>query len=346
MKQNNLLSEQLKYTGKASTPTHLHLYSYGCEGVEASCYQNLQALQPLLKDNAVNWVQIHGLQDAETIRELCQHFGIDFLTTQDILNADHQTKIEIHDTYNLVIIKQLIPLDDDEYQPQQLCIVQGTNYVLTFAETDTDFFEDIHTALERNVLKIRSRQSDYLLSVILNSIMAGFMSVITQMEDSLEDMEEQFLSSDDDQLPGIKDIQHHRRNYRLIKRSIFPLKEQISKLLHDDNPLLHKVNRPFFNDVNDHLQFVLQTLEGCRDLLSSLIDLYLSNNDQRMNGIMKQLTIVSTVFIPLTFMAGIWGMNFQWMPELSWKYGYLMAWALMAVVAAAVYVYLKYKKWN
>lgn len=346
MKQNNLLSEQLKYTGKASTPTHLHLYSYGCEGVEASCCQNLQALQPLLKDNAVNWVQIHGLQDAETIRELCQHFGIDFLTTQDILNADHQTKIEIHDTYNLVIIKQLIPLDDDEYQSQQLCIVQGTNYVLTFAETDTDFFEDIHTALERNVLKIRSRQSDYLLSVILNSIMAGFMSVITQMEDSLEDMEEQFLSSDDDQLPGIKDIQHHRRNYRLIKRSIFPLKEQISKLLHDDTPLLHKVNRPFFNDVNDHLQFVLQTLEGCRDLLSSLIDLYLSNNDQRMNGIMKQLTIVSTVFIPLTFMAGIWGMNFQWMPELSWKYGYLMAWALMAVVAAAVYVYLKYKKWN
>lgn len=98
--------------------------------------------------------------------------------------------------------------------------------------------------------------------------------------------------------------------------------------------------------MNDHLQFVLQTLEGCRDLLSSLIDLYLSNNDQRMNGIMKQLTIVSTVFIPLTFMAGIWGMNFQWMPELSWKYGYLMAWALMAVVAAAVYVYLKYKKWN
>lgn len=176
--------------------------------------------------------------------------------------------------------------------------------------------------------------------------MAGFMSVITQMEDSLEDMEEQFLSSNDDRLPGIKDIQHHRRNYRLIKRSIFPLKEQISKLLHDDTPLLHKVNRPFFNDVNDHLQFVLQTLEGCRDLLSSLIDLYLSNNDQRMNGIMKQLTIVSTVFIPLTFMAGIWGMNFQWMPELSWKYGYLMAWALMAVVAAAVYVYLKYKKWN
>lgn len=102
---------------------------------------NLQALQPLLKDNAVNWVQIHGLQDAETIRELCQHFGIDFLTTQDILNADHQTKIEIHDTYNLVIIKQLIPLDDDEYQPQQLCIVQGTNYVLTFAETDTDFLK-------------------------------------------------------------------------------------------------------------------------------------------------------------------------------------------------------------
>lgn len=348
MKQNNLLSEQLTYTGHTPTPTHLHLCSYRCDDVQTASCRNLQELLPLLRADAISWIQIHGLQDAETVRQICEHFHIDFLTTQDILNADHQTKIEVHDDYNVVIIKQLTPDGTDgELHPQQLCIVQGENYVLTFSETDTTFFEDVRTALERNVLKIRGRQSDYLLSVLLNSVMAGFMSIIAQMEDELEDMEEQFLSSDSDSLPGIKDIQHHRRDYRLIKKSIFPLKEQISRLLHDaDSRLLHKANRPFFSDVNDHLQFILQTLEGCRDLLSGLIDLYLSNNDQRMNGIMKQLTIVSTVFIPLTFMAGIWGMNFEWMPELSWKYGYLMAWGLMAVVGAAVYIYLKYKKWN
>ena len=122
-------------------------------------------------------------------------------------------------------------------------------------------------------------------------------------------------------------------------------KEQMSKLFHADNVLLHKANRPFFNDVNDHLQFVLQTLDGCRDMISALVDLYLSNNDQRMNNIMKQLTIVSTIFIPLTFLAGIWGMNFEWMPELGWKYGYLMAWGLMLVTGIGVYLFFKRKKW-
>ena len=158
--------------------------------------------------------------------------------------------------------------------------------------------------------------------------------------------------SHDKTLPGndhyhamdYKDLQLFRRNYRLIKKSIFPLKEQINKLFHAENKLLHKANRPFFNDVNDHLQFVLQTLEGCRDMLSALVDLYLSNNDQRMNGIMKQLTIVSTIFIPLTFLAGIWGMNFQWMPELSWRYGYFFAWGLMIVAAVSVFIYTEIQK--
>ena len=122
--------------------------------------------------------------------------------------------------------------------------------------------------------------------------------------------------------------------------------EEISKLLHPiDNDLLHKASRPFFNDVNDHLQFVLQTLDGCRDMISALVDIYLSNNDRRMNSIMKQLTVVSTIFIPLTFLAGIWGMNFQWMPELGWRYGYVFAWTLMLILVAVIYFYFKRKKW-
>ena len=161
----------------------------------------------------------------------------------------------------------------------------------------------------------------------------------------LEDMEGRLLSSNPAEMPGIEEIQQYRRIFRLIKKSILPLKEHINKLLHSDNTLLHKSNRPFFNDVNDHLQFVLQTLEGCRDMISALVDLYLSNNDQRMNGIMKQLTIVSTIFIPLTFLAGIWGMNFSWMPELNWKYGYLFAWILMLVTGTAVYLLFRRKKW-
>lgn len=344
MTKNNLLSEQLAYIGASRTPTHLHLCSYNAESICMRDGKDMDDLLPYLNPNAINWIQIHGFQNTEVIQRVCQHFNVDFLTMQDILNSNHQTKIEQHDTYNVVILK-LLSIKDGIYMPQQIAIVQGGNFLLTLIEKETDFLNDIKTALEKNVLKIRNRQSDFLLSVILNSVMASFISIISGMEEGLEDLEGQLLSPVQADMPGIENIQQYRRNFRVIKKCIMPLKEEISKLLHTDNDLLHKASRPFFNDVNDHLQLVLQTLDGCRDMISALVDIYLSNNDRRMNNIMKQLTIVSTIFIPLTFLAGIWGMNFRWMPELNWRYGYAFAWALMLALVAAIYIYFKRKKW-
>ena len=206
----------------------------------------------------------------------------------------------------------------DELLQQQVCIILGSNYVLTFLEKETDFFDDVNTALRNDVLKIRSRQTDYLFSVLLNSVMGNYISTISSIDDALEDLEEELL---------------------------LPLKEQYVKLLRAENLLIHKVNRAFFNDVNDHLQFVLQTIEICRETLSSLVDLYISNNDLRMNNIMKRLTIVSTIFIPLTFLAGVWGMNYKWMPELDWRYGYLFAWLVMGIIGIIVYLFFKKKNW-
>lgn len=344
MTKNNLLSEQLNYTGASHTLTHLHLCSYNAEGVFMQNAKEIDELKDGLREDAINWIQIHGFENTETIQRVCRYFDVDFLTTQDILNPKLLTKIEVHENYNVVILK-LLSASSDTYIPQQMAIVQGENFLLTFMEKETDFLNEINVALQKNVLKIRNRQSDYLLSVILNSVMASFMSIIAGLEDGLEDLEEQLLSPGEGGVPGIEDIQQFRRKFRVIRKCMMPFKEEISKLLHTDNGLLHKPNRPFFNDVNDHLQFVLQTMEGCRDMISALLDLYLSNNDQRMNSIMKQLTIVSTIFIPLTFLAGIWGMNFQWMPELGWKYGYFFAWALMLVLVIVIYFYFKRKKW-
>ncbi|WP_300724983.1 magnesium/cobalt transporter CorA [uncultured Bacteroides sp.] len=345
MTKNNLLSEQLNYNGASRTPTHLHLCCYNANDVSRYKADTIEELDQSLRNDCINWLQVHGLQNAASVRQVCERFNIDFLTTQDILNSNHLTKIEEHESYNVVILKLFTRNAEQDYEPQQLCIIEGENFLITFTEQETDIFNDIHSAIDNNVLKIRNRQTDYLLSVILNSSMANFTSILSTMEDELEDMEERFLSPDPDDDPGIDDIQAYRRNYRLIRKNILPLKEQFGKLFRAENNLLHKANRPFFNDVNDHLQFALQTLESCRDMLTALVDLYLSNNDRRMNNIMKQLTMVSTIFIPLTFLAGIWGMNFQHMPELSWKYGYLCAWILMIILAVAVYYYFKHKKW-
>ena len=159
--------------------------------------------------------------------------------------------------------------------------------------------------------------------------MGNYISTISSIDDALEDLEEELLTITSGDDIGIQ-IQALRRQYMLMKKAILPLKEQYVKLLRAENLLIHKVNRAFYNDVNDHLQFILQTIEICRETLSSLVDLYISNNDLRMNDIMKRLTIVSTIFIPLTFLVGVWGMNYKWMPELEWQYGYYLPRIVMA----------------
>ena len=348
--KNNLLSEKLIYTGDSLAPTHLHLCTYSTTEIQESSGNTFQSIKDTLDNTHINWLQVHGMKDTETIREICSHFEIDFLVLQDILNANHPTKIEEHDKYIVLILKLFYPNTHkgedelDELLQQQVCIILGSNYVLTFLEKETDFFDDVNTALRNDVLKIRSRQTDYLFSVLLNSVMGNYISTISSIDDALEDLEEELLTITEGYDIGIQ-IQALRRQYMLMKKAILPLKEQYVKLLHAENLLIHKVNRAFFNDVNDHLQFVLQTIEICRETLSSLVDLYISNNDLRMNNIMKRLTIVSTIFIPLSFLAGVWGMNYKWMPELDCRYGYLFAWLVMGIIGIIVYLFFKKINW-
>lgn len=348
--KNNLLSEKLIYTGDSITPTHLHLCTYNSTEVQETSGDTFQSVKDTLNNERINWLQVHGLKDTETIRQICSHFEIDFLVLQDILNANHPTKIEESDKYIVLILKLFYPNEHkeenglDDLLQQQVCIILGNNYILTFLEKETDFFDDVSVAVRNDVLKIRTRQTDYLLSVLLNSVMGNYIYTITSIDDALEDLEEELLTITNENDIGIQ-IQGLRRQYMLMKKSILPLKEQYVKLLRAENLLIHKVNRAYFNDVNDHLQFVLQTIEICRETLSSLVDLYISNNDLRMNDIMKRLTVVSTIFIPLTFLVGVWGMNFKEMPELDWRYGYLFAWILMIVITIIVYLYFRKKKW-
>lgn len=343
--RNNLLTEKLVYTGISDTPTHLHLCSYSGTEICETSEQTFQAVTDKLGNQQIHWLQVHGLKETEKIREICTHFDISFLTLQDILNVKHPTKIEESEQHIVLILKLFhFESANNELEQQQVGLVLGENYVLTFLENETTFFDDITEAIQKNVLKIRGRQADYLASVLLNSVIGNYITTITHIEEQLEDLEEKMLSITNNNDIGIE-IQTLRRQYMIMKKAILPLKEQYIKLLRSESSLFHKANRAFFNDTNDHLQFVLQTIEICRETLSSLVDLYISNNDLRMNNIMKRLTVVSTIFIPLTFLVGVWGMNFKQMPELEWGYGYLFAWILMVLIGIIVYLYFKKKKW-
>ena len=340
--KNNLLTEQLSYEGdSAALPTRLRLYNYNADDIQKYETDNSSSLLPhLSQPGYIHWLQIYGLRDTAEIEELCTHFGINFLLVQDILNTEHPCKIEEYDNYNIIIAKYF-----DKQQESQASIVQGTNFVLTFMEYETDVFQNIEKALSANVLNIRTRTSDYLLTVLLNSLVANYISLSERIDDELDDLESELLREKDNHEIGAQ-IQSLRRQYLQLKRTVLPLKEQYTRLIHSDSPLIHKANHAFFNDLNDHFSYLSQNIGICRETLSSLVDLYISNNDLRMNAIMKRLTIVSTIFIPLSFLAGVWGMNFEFMPELKWAYGYPAALTLMAAIGIGAYLLLRRKKWN
>ncbi len=340
---NNLLNEQLSYNGEESTPTTIKLYSYSNNGVDQKVIEqsNKQLdLDPTLK----YWIKVDGLSDVNLIKDITNQFNLNFLLAQDILNINHPTKIEEYDDFIIAILKFFVKDTDEEYQPLQITLVMGHNYLITFSEVAHPFMDKIISALEQDTLRIRQRSIDYLLTVVLNSIVTNHTTVIMDINDNLDDVEELILTNTTYNNLGIE-IQKNRKQYIKIKKAILPLKEQYGRLFRANPELVRHENIAFYNDVNDHLQYVLQNIELCRETLSSLADLYISNNDLKMNDIMKRLTVVSTIFIPLTFLVGVWGMNFTGMPELEWKFGYPVAWAIMLLIGIIVYLYFKIKKW-
>lgn len=338
--KNNFLSEKLTYNGDERTATHVHLVSYNSAGMTVSDNAEIDASALSLDPASVSWVRVHGLKDTERIRALCAAFGIDFLVVQDILNVDHPSKVEEYERYNFVVAKYSC-----RGEMAHISLVQGENFVLSFSETETALFDGVQKAITDNVLKIRTRPTDYLLSVMINGLVADYASLASSIDDDMDDLASELIAAVDARDIGAQ-ILSLRRRYMDLKRTVMPLKEQFSRLLRSDSRLIRKGTRPFLNDVNDHLLYVAQSIDSCRETLASLMDLYVSNNDLRMNDIMKRLTVVSTIFIPLTFLVGVWGMNFRNMPELEWKYGYAAAWGVMIVIGVIVYLFFRTKKWR
>lgn len=339
--RNNLLDENSAYSGEHKLRPVINVCMYSPDHFEMRSDIGTDFIENLKDFQGITWVRVCGLSSSETVSDLCSLYGVDALAEQDILNVSHPSKIEEKEKYNVVISK--IFLEDADVQ---VSIVQGSSFVLTFSEVgNLRIFEDVAEGIKKNVFKIRSRQTDYLLTVILNGIIANHLAEINHIDSQLDELESQLLLSENDKSLGIR-IQNLRREYLRVKQTAVPLKEQYPKLLRSDSVLIHKANRVFFNDVGDHILNVSQKIEICRETLASLVDLYIANNDLRMNDIMKRLTIVSTIFIPLTFLAGVWGMNFSNMPELEWKWGYPFAIGVMSIIGVSVFLLLRSRKWK
>lgn len=291
-----------------------------------------------------NWINLIGLHNVDHIKAIGSHFNIHHLVLEDILNTDHRPKTELHDGYLFFIAKMFSSSPDDEsYHFEQVSFIIGKNYLLTFQEKEGDVFNTIRGRLSDKESKLRVHKTDYLFYRLVDIIVDGYYYTLESVGDKIELLEDKIQENPTKE--NYKEIQQLKRDLIFLRKSVYPLREAIAKLTKENNGLIEQENITYFNDVYDHCIHVIDSIETYRDLTSSLMDLYMTSMSNKMNEVMKVLTVISTIFIPITFIAGVYGMNFQYMPELTLKWGYPITMVVMAILVIIMLGYFKIKKW-
>jgi magnesium transporter len=306
--------------------------------------EDVESVFPLRDAPSISWVNIDGVHDMAVIEKLGQHFLIHPLTLEDTVNTAQRPKFEEFDDYLYVVLKMLI-YDDNagRVRAEQVSLVLGHSFLISFQEAEGDVFDAVRERIRRGRGRIRRGGSDYLAYALIDCIVDHYFVALEHLGEKVEALEAQLDVADGDN--PLNAIFRLKQDMIYLRKQLWPLRETLSRFHKTENPLVQEKNRVFFADVYDHLLQGIEVIESLRDVLSGLQDLYLSMTGQRMNEIMKVLTIIATIFIPITFVAGIYGMNFEIMPELKWRGGYFMVWGIFIVIAAVMLFYFKRRKW-
>ncbi len=306
--------------------------------------ESIEACFPLKETPTISWIDIVGLHDVAIIEKLGQQFDIHSLLMEDVLNTNQRPKLEESESCLLIVLKGLrFNATQRDIQHEQISLVLGTDFVISFEEDTSDVFDPIRKRLRSQKGKIRKRGVDYLLYALLDAVVDSYFSVLEEIGDYIESLEEELVAEPTE--TTLHRIYTLKREMVALRRSIWPLREITASLARSDSELIGADTHLYFNDVHDHTMQAIETVEGFRDEISSMLDLYLSSISHRLNRVMHVLTLTATIFIPLTFIAGIYGMNFEHMPELKWRYGYFLIWGFMIVVGVGMVVFFKRKKW-
>ena len=292
----------------------------------------------------VSWINLSGIHDINVIQKLGTGFNLHPLALEDILNTQHRPKVEEMEGYSLIILKMLF--FDEETQAidtEQVSLVLGPHFVLTFQEREGDVFTGVRDRIQRSNGRIRQRGPDYLAYALIDSIVDSYFHILEKVGDRLAQLEDELINNPDQKI--LAQVHHYKRELMLLRKSVWPLREVINELHKEESAFVQESTQVFLRDLYDHTVQVLDTVEVFRDTVIGLQDLYMSAVGNRMNEIMKVLTIMASIFIPLTFVAGIYGMNFEYIPELKWRWGYFGVWGFMLACVAGMLVYFKRKKW-
>lgn len=335
----------VEYLGtKKTDEVVITVFDFKDDYLQERTIEDIRECFPLRDTDTVTWINIDGLHDVQALKTLNDHFGIHLLVQEDIVNTYQRPKVEDFGDYLFIVMHMLSsPGDGFHIQSEQLSVVLGRNFVISFQEIPGDVLGPVRERLRKGKGRIRTGGADYLAYALLDAVVDHYFLILEKFGELIEDLEEELLDRPDPSHLG--QIHRYKREMILMRRTVWPLRELVGYLERAESDLIQAKTVPFLRDVYDHTVQVAEAVETFRDMLSGLQEIYLSSISNRMNEVMKVLTIASVIFAPLTFIVGVYGMNFAFMPELTWRYGYLAVWGVMVVTTLGMLAFFRKRKY-
>jgi magnesium transporter len=293
---------------------------------------------------SVTWINIGGLHEIDVIEKVGKHFDLHPLLLEDVVNTGQRPKLEDYGNYLFIVLKMLsYNEEEDIIEAEQISLVLGQNFVISFQENVGDVFNPVRERIRKTKGRIRKVGADYLAYALADAIVDNYFIILEKIAEQIEDLEQELVSNPSQKT--LYAIHVLKREMIFLRKSVWPLREVVSALERGESSLINASTITYLRDLYDHTIQVIDTIETFRDMISGMLDIYLSSIGNRMNEIMKVLTMIATIFIPLTFIAGIYGMNFEYMPELGKKWGYPAVLFLMLIIGCIMVIYFRRKKW-
>ena len=324
-------------------PSHINEISYDESEYQEKTVENVSEIIADLRSPDITWVNVNGLRASDII-EIGESMGFHPLIQEDIVNTLQRPKVEEYADHIFFVLK-MVSYDEktEEFDIEQVSFILGERYLVSFQEQRGDCFDIIRQRIRENKGIIRKMGADYLAYSLIDMVVDGYFTVLEKIGDRIEEIEDDLVVNP--QIETLHDIYNMKRRMIAIRKSVWPLREVISRLDRLGSKQFKENTSPYIRDVYDHTIQVIDAIETYRDLLSGMLDIYLSSISNKMNQIMQVLTIIGTVFIPLTFLAGIYGMNFQYMPELGWRFAYPTLWGIMIIITGIMILFFRRRKW-
>ncbi len=335
----------LVHTGERKIEsTLIRLIDYDAETLVERTLDDISECFPMADDPPVTWVNIDGLHDVDLFERIGERFGFNRLALEDVLSPNQRPKVEDYETHFLAVLKMLyFDNETESVVSEQFSFLVGATYLFSFQERRGDVFEPIRERLREGRPRIRSRGTDYLAYALIDAIVDSYFRILEEIGNRIEDLEEAVLV--DPSMENMHRIHHLRGEMLVVRRAIWPLRETLGLMYRGEIGLINDETQLFFRDVYDHAVQVIDTAETLREVLSGALDMYMSGVSNRMNEVMKVLTIIATIFIPLSFFAGLYGMNFEYMPELGVRWAYPTLLTFMFVTAGGMLWFFRRKGW-